>query len=69
MKEKSVIFLIFNKNKRSGLALLTTGILLRLSYEINYVQNITTEIWGALMIIAGILLVVQVYRSNADENN
>ena len=64
-----VIFLIFSKNKRSGLALLLVGTLLRLSYEIHYVQNITTEIWAALMIIIGILLIVQVYRSNANENN
>jgi len=64
-----VIFLIFSKNKRSGLALLLVGTLLRLSYEIHYVQNITTEIWAALMIIIGILLIVQVYRSDADQDD
>ena len=63
-----VIFLIFSKNKRSGLALLLVGTLLRLSYEIHYVQNITTEIWGALMIITGILLIVQVHRNDANKD-
>jgi len=48
--------------------LLFVGILLRLSYEIRLLQNITTEIWGAMMIIVGILLIVQVYRNDAKKD-
>jgi hypothetical protein len=63
-----IIFMIFNKNKNPGLVLLLVGTLLRLSYEIHWIKNATTEIWGALMIVAGILMIVQVYRNDANKN-
>ncbi len=63
-----IIFLIFNKNKNPGMALLVVGILLRLSYEIHYVRNITTEIWAVLMILVGILLIVRVYKNDAKKD-
>ena len=64
-----IIFLIFNKNKNPGMALLVVGILLRLSYEIDWVKNKTALlIWGALMVIIGILLIVQVHRNDANKD-
>lgn len=63
-----IIFLIFNKNKNPGIVLISIGILLRISYLVYWFRNAGDIIWPVLMIIAGILLILRVYRNDVKKD-
>ena len=53
-----IIFLLTNKNHTIGIILLIVGILFRLSDIIRLTQNVSEFIWPALLIVAGIVMLL-----------
>jgi len=53
-----IIFLLTSKNYTIGIILLSIGILFRLSDIIRLTQNVSEFIWPALLIAAGIVMLL-----------